>query len=95
VQPQAVTVVALELEEAWSFVGKQEQTAWLYQRIHTCVPMRVALEPETSKIRAWMKGDRSKRTAKGSGETLALTRWQKRDAPDRTDFHAGYDSIIQ
>jgi insertion element IS1 protein InsB len=95
VQPQAVTVVGLELDEAWSFVGQKQQTAWLW----------VALERETRKIKilAWVLGDRSKKTAKRLWEALPLTRWQKRDAVYQrihgflycTDFYAGYDSIIR
>ncbi|NJK43118.1 MAG: IS1 family transposase [Pleurocapsa sp. SU_196_0] len=85
VQPQAVTVVGLELDEAWSFVGKKTNTAWLW----------VALERETRKILAWGKRDRSKKTAKRLWEALPLTRWQKRDAVYCTDLYAGYDSVIR
>jgi insertion element IS1 protein InsB len=85
VQPQQVKVIGLELDEAWSFVGQKQQTAWLW----------VALERETRKILAWVLGDRSKKTAKRLWEALPLTRWQKRDAVYCTDFYAGYDSIIR
>jgi insertion element IS1 protein InsB len=85
VQPQAVAVVGVELDEAWSFVGNKTTTAWLW----------VALERETRKILVWVIGDRSKKTAKRLCEALPLTRWQKRDVVYCTDFYAGYDSVIR
>jgi insertion element IS1 protein InsB len=106
VQPQAVTVVGLEPDEAWSFVAKKEQTAWLWVALlarNTAPDGLLALERETRKILAWVLGDRSKKTAKRLWEALPLTRWQKRDAVYQrihgflycTDFYAGYDSIIR
>jgi insertion element IS1 protein InsB len=98
VQPQAVSVVGLEPDEAWSFVAKKEQTAWLWVALlarNTAPDGLLALERETRTILAWVLGDRSKKTAKRLWEALPLTRWQKCDAVYCTDFYAEYDSVIR
>jgi insertion element IS1 protein InsB len=98
VQPQAVKVIGLELDEAWSFVGKKANPVWLWVALlarNTAPDGLLALERATRKILALVIGDRTKKTAKRLWDALPLTCWQKRDAPDCTDFYAGYDSIIR
>lgn len=76
--------VVIELDELWTFVGKNKQARWVW----------IALERCTRRVLAWVPGDRSEATAFKLWDHLPLSPEQRLKGTLCTDLWRACDEPL-